>query len=76
MPSAAGPADLPGRSHHPGTVAPEGDFAPRNIVPVNRHLLDRTSDVAQGGKKFEIKGETATLEPRADPGVGRGWEEL
>ena len=72
----AGMADRPSGAEHPDAVPPEGDFASRNIVPVNRHLFDGATDVSQGSEKFQVEGEAPAFEPRADPGIGRSGKEF
>ena len=72
----AGVTDRPSGAEHPDAVPPEGDFASRNIVPVDRHLFDRTTDVAQGSKKFQVEGEATAFEPSMDSGISRGRDEF
>jgi len=43
---------------------------------VDRYLLDRATDVSQGGEKFQIEGEAPAFEPSTDPGISRGREEF
>jgi hypothetical protein len=43
---------------------------------VDRYLLDRATDVAQGSKKFQVEGEATAFEPSMDSGISRGGDEF